>query len=264
MSDPLVSVYMTVRDGLPYVAEAVESVRQQTFADWELIVVDDGSRDGTGDYLAGLPSADDRIRVIPTAGVGRAVALNLALAQARGFYVANLDADDLAHPQRLEIQLGLMRRHRLQYLASASQFIRDAEAVRWCTVDEGACEVADRSRRLLRRNPINHSSVIMERRLCQAVGGYDEHLSSQLDYDLWYRLCRAGCPIMRSTPALVAKRLHARQSFERRRRLHYLWHSYRVQRRVIAGLGGAWPDRLYMILRLCMGLVPAGIRLSRR
>lgn len=264
MTDPLVSVYMTVRDGLPYVAEAVESIRRQTFADWELIVVDDGSRDGTSDFLAGLPSSDERIRVIPTVGVGRAVALNLALTQARGRYVANLDADDLAHPQRLEIQLALMQRHRLRFLASASHFIRDDETVGWQPVEADACEVADRSRRLLRRNPINHSSVIMERQLCQAAGGYDERLTSQLDYDLWYRLCLAGCPIMRSTPALVAKRLHARQAFERRRRVRYLWHSYQVQRRVIAGLGGAWPDRLYMVLRLCLGLVPAGIRLSRR
>ncbi|RDB44274.1 glycosyltransferase family 2 protein [Halomonas sp. DQ26W] len=264
MSKPLVSVYMSVRNGGPYLGHAVNSVRNQTYQNWELIIVDDGSTDDTLNYLLTLPELDNRILVLPTTGMGRGRALNHAISHAKGSYIANLDADDLSHPQRLEVQLALMQQHELPFLCSAPQYIRDDEAVYWQPVDVRSCEVVDCSHRLLRRNPVNHSSVIMERTLCQAVGGYDERLMSQLDYDLWYRICLAEYPITRSSSVLVAKRFHARQSFERHRRLRYIWNSYLVQRRVIAGLGGGWSDRAYMVLRLCIGLVPPSIRLSRR
>ncbi len=103
-----VSVVLPVRDAVTTVARAIESIRGQTFVDWELIVVDDGSQDGTDAVLAGLARTDARIRVIEQGRLGVAAAFNAGLAVARGEYVARMDADDESHPERLAAQVAFL------------------------------------------------------------------------------------------------------------------------------------------------------------
>ncbi len=107
MADPRVSVITPAYRAEPYLEEAVRSVMAQTVADWELIIVDDGSPDGTGALAEQFAREDDRIRVIhrPVASGRPAVPRNVALENARGRYIAFLDADDVWYPQKLEKQL---------------------------------------------------------------------------------------------------------------------------------------------------------------
>ena len=100
---PKVSVLLPVRNGLPYIEEALQSIKTQDFTDWELIVVDDGSTDGTTEWLA--TQANHQIRRIGTSGKGLVSALNLGLAECRGDYVARMDADDVSLPDRFRIQV---------------------------------------------------------------------------------------------------------------------------------------------------------------
>jgi glycosyltransferase involved in cell wall biosynthesis len=99
---PMVSVVMPVRNGLPFLAEAVESIRSQTWPNWELIVVDDHSTDGTAGYLAEI--VDPRVRVLKNAGYGFDAALATGIQAAQGKFIARLDADDIAMPERLQVQ----------------------------------------------------------------------------------------------------------------------------------------------------------------
>src|SRR5262245_61111342 len=99
--DPKVSVLMPVRNGERWLREAVESILVQTFSDLELIVVDDGSIDGSSEILSNLSRRDARIRVVHQRPEGLVTALNRALTQARAPLVARLDADDVAMPERL-------------------------------------------------------------------------------------------------------------------------------------------------------------------
>lgn len=109
---PTVSVVTPVWNAAATVAETVASVRAQSFADWEMLLVDDGSTDGSGALLARLAATDPRMRVLShEANLGAAAARNHAIREARGRFIAFLDADDLWRPEKLALQLGFMRAH---------------------------------------------------------------------------------------------------------------------------------------------------------
>lgn len=106
---PMVSVVMPVRNGMPFLPEAVESIRSQSWPNWELIVVDDHSTDGTASYLAQI--ADPRIRVTKNAGDGFDAARATGIHAARGEFLARMDADDVSMPGRLEMQVSYLTTH---------------------------------------------------------------------------------------------------------------------------------------------------------
>src|SRR3954451_14394809 len=218
---PEVSVVMTVRNGERYVGAAVESICQQTLEDWALIVVDDGSTDATAEIIAAV--ADPRVVLFRRPALGRVPALNFALAQCAGRYVANLDADDVALRDRLRRSVDYLDAHpevvavgaaREPYLPPVLRRprrlpVRDA-AIRWS---------------FLLRNPMFNSSITYRRSALEAVGGFAPAYSERLhDADLLLRLGPLGR--LHNLPgALSLRRLHADQHFAsldsaRRGRLH--------------------------------------------
>lgn len=127
---PAVSVIMPVYNVERYVARAVESIQNQTFRDWELICVDDGSTDGSGQVLDRLASRDWRIEVIHTENQGAAAARNIALDRARGIYVHFIDADDWVEKDMLEQEVAFAQVHALELVVAGFQietFYRDDE-----------------------------------------------------------------------------------------------------------------------------------------
>ncbi len=110
---PRISVIMPMYNGLPYVSEAIESIINQTFQDWELLVVDDGSTDGSPEVVRGFAAKDSRIKLIPnnSGTKGEGPARNVGIDNARDEYVAMMDADDISLPERLELQTAFMDRH---------------------------------------------------------------------------------------------------------------------------------------------------------
>lgn len=103
-----ISVIMSVYNGMPYLSEAVESILAQTYKNFEFIIVDDASTDGTWQYLTDL--RDSRVKLIKNKkNLGLAKSLNIALRQAQGDYIARMDADDISLPERLETQLKFMK-----------------------------------------------------------------------------------------------------------------------------------------------------------
>jgi glycosyltransferase involved in cell wall biosynthesis len=128
MSTPLISVVMPVYDAGEYLVDAVASIVEQTLDDWELIAVDDGSQDGSGEILEWFALQDARIRVIGQANAGIVAALNRGCAAARGPLIARMDADDVAFPQRLARQAEFMRRHPECVVVGSSILEMDAES----------------------------------------------------------------------------------------------------------------------------------------
>ncbi len=106
---PAVSVLLPVRDAATTLAACLDSLAAQTLADHEVVAVDDGSTDGSGERLAARAAKDPRVRVFRTPPRGLVPALSLALAEARAPLVARMDADDVAHPPRLEAQVRRLR-----------------------------------------------------------------------------------------------------------------------------------------------------------
>ncbi|MBB3140055.1 glycosyltransferase family 2 protein [Halomonas organivorans] len=265
MNKPLVSFYMTVRNGLPYLHEAVDSIRNQTYENWEAVIVDDGSTDQTLAYLREVESQDDRFRIFAGQGCGRGKALNMALKNARGLYVANLDADDLSHPQRLEMQAEIISVTECRFLCAGTDIINDDVAAKWTPFSSPFHhDVTDVSSLLMKSNPVSHISMFCRRDDILSVGGYSETRKSQLDYELWFRLVMNGVKLYRTSYPLAAKRIHARQSFENKNRIKYLFSSVLLQKRIISELRGGNIYYLYLFMRLIYGLLPQGVRMHLR
>ncbi len=185
---PLVSVIMPVFNGESFIEAAIESVFAQTFRDFELIVVDDGSTDAT---LAILDAYGDRIRVLHQTNAGHAAARNAAARIATGQWIAMIDADDIWHPEKLERQLALAGEAEVIYTAARN--FEDSSRVEDTTFSHGQCPCGDIFEELLLDNFITHSSIIMRRDAFLNVSGYDESLRTTCDWDLWLRMASSGC-----------------------------------------------------------------------
>jgi len=203
VTTPRVSVLMAVRDGVPWVKDAVASVLAQTLSDLELIVVDDGSVDATPALLADVD--DRRLLVERQSRAGLTCALNVALARASAPLVARLDADDIALPERLQRQVAFLDAHpEVGVVGSAAREIGD-DGLEVRVVRPPEDHVALR-RALIRRNPMVHSTVTMRRGAVEAVGGYDARFAVAQDYDLWMRLL-AVTRLANLPQTLVVRRL---------------------------------------------------------
>ncbi len=187
---PKVSVLMCVHNGRRYLREALDSVHAQTYTDFELIVVDDGSTDGTLDILNAAKDARTIVLTNPQR-LGLTKSLNAGLARCRGEYVARMDADDVSHAQRLEKQVGFLDENP-ECLAVGT----------WCNwIDaEGKTngvwgpptDQEEIHRKLLINNSLAHGSAMVRRSALERVGGYNEQYPYAQDYDLWLRLSEIG------------------------------------------------------------------------
>lgn len=188
---PRVSVLMTVYNAGPYLAPALQSLLDQTFTDWELVAIENGSSDGSAGVLQGFADRDSRIRTVGlTANIGRTPALIKALSLARGEYAAVLDADDIAYPQRLE--------HGVRHLdgnpdvvavGSDYDFIDSVGAViETLRHDQRTSAVES----LAWSNPIAHSAAMYRRAAAVAAGGYSADYAYAQDYALWIALAQRG------------------------------------------------------------------------
>jgi len=208
-----VSVLISVRNGAPWVREAVESVLAQTAPDLELIVIDDGSTDATPDLLGAL--RDPRLRVERHPPAGLTLALNRALALARAPLLARLDADDLAVPDRVARQRTFLDSHPEVGLLGTGAREVDPSGREMGIVSPPVEDAAIR-RALIRENPFVHSSVMMRRSaLLRVGGGYDETLPVAQDYDLWMRMSRITRLANLSAPLVVRRLVAGRVSAER-------------------------------------------------
>jgi glycosyltransferase involved in cell wall biosynthesis len=216
---PDVSVLMPVRDGAEWLVEAVESIRAQTLRAWELIAVDDGSRDATAGLLAELAQRDPRIRMLATPAQSRGIvaALNLGLDTARGRHVARMDADDVALPDRLAAQArALDADASLAGVACGVEgFPRDAigEGMRrylaWqndlITPEELACD------RFVESPVVAPSLTLRRDYLRSTLAGWQERGWPE-DWDLMLRVFESGGRVARIPRVLHRWRQHARQT----------------------------------------------------
>jgi glycosyltransferase involved in cell wall biosynthesis len=184
---PLVSVVMTVRDGERFLDEALLSIRGQTMQRLELIVIDDGSTDATADILERHAADDRRVRPHRRPARGFAASLNEGCLLARGEYVARMDADDIAYPDRLQRQLEFLRAHpRIAVLGGG--YVRISPTGE--PVGQGGVPTTHEAiaEALQRVSCIVHPSVMMRTDAVRAIGGYRPALLHTEDYDLWLRM----------------------------------------------------------------------------
>jgi glycosyltransferase involved in cell wall biosynthesis len=187
VSNPSVSVVLAVYNGLPWLPESLASLRRQTFTDFEVVVIDDGSTDGTAAVLAETASADARFRIITQTNHGLVASLNRGIAEARGSLIARIDADDIAEPGRLEAQVEFLRAHPKVAVVGSAIRIIDQDGVPGKRLGY-PCKPSEVAADMVRGCALAHPAVMMRRDVVRAIGGYRESFRHAEDYDLWLRL----------------------------------------------------------------------------
>ncbi|TWT50609.1 putative glycosyltransferase EpsE [Rubripirellula amarantea] len=183
---PEVSIVVACYNAQPFVAQAMDSIIHQTFADWELIVVNDGSTDGSGSYLRELAQTDSRIILIEQENQGQQAAANAGIAAASAPLIARMDADDICEPDRLALQVAYLKRHPEVGLVGGQ--IR---------------RLGERSAGLASNFPLDHDSIVAALRknhhaicnptilfrksLFDSIGGYWKHDIAE-DWDMFLRM----------------------------------------------------------------------------
>jgi teichuronic acid biosynthesis glycosyltransferase TuaG len=237
MAVPAVSVICTARNAAATIEATLQSILAQDMPNWEMIVVDDGSTDDTVAVVGRYARADPRIRLVTTGGIGRGRALNLAMAEAETDLIANIDADDESHPERLRRQVEAMAQHpEFALICTEIVTLYGDDRPVWQAIG-GEDRVHDVAKALALSNPVCHSSVIMRRPAILRAGGYEEGRRFVLDYDLWVRCAAAGLRLGKLQMPLAAKRIHAGQYFLHTARLSYLVASLQVQTRAMRTVG---------------------------
>jgi glycosyltransferase involved in cell wall biosynthesis len=207
---PVVSIVMPTFNRLPYVMETVRSVQAQTFEDWELIVVDDGSTDETLARLAALGDARIRSISLPHSGYLARVR-NFGIRQATGDYVAFLDSDDLWLPNKLALQLDGLRERPARRWSYTSFRLIDATGAAYPTADPHFGRVRGTSddlyRRLLSHEEILTTSTLMaERSLLEEIRGFDDSLRRSAEFDLAVRMSQRSAAAAIEEPVVLLRR----------------------------------------------------------
>ena len=192
MSFPLVSIIMSVHNGMPFLHEAIDSILSQTIQAFEFIIIDDGSTDLTPTVLERYQSLDRRVRVIKLEeNLGLPTCLNIGIDQSKGKYIARMDADDISLPYRLEEQVKFLEDHPDIDMAGTGYIVIDDfgknKGAYLVSADPAVIKWS-----FIFSNPIAHPSVMIRTSTLKKNGGYDEQCLRSQDYDLWWRISLDG------------------------------------------------------------------------
>lgn len=184
---PVISVVMSVCNGEKYLHESIDSVLNQTYTNFEFIIINDGSNDGSLDILLKYQKKDNRILLINQRNIGLTRSLNRGIKLAAGEYIARQDADDISAPSRLEKQLNYIKSHSEVAVVACLRDLFTADGTVRKTRDPKFSR-AGIKRYLESNNLFMHGEVLMRKSCLEKVGFYREFFCHSQDYDLWLRL----------------------------------------------------------------------------
>lgn len=252
---PRITVLCSVYNGAAHFDKAIPSILAQTLTDFALFVVDDGSDDGTSEFLAGVAAKDPRVTVFRVERLGLARAINHALAHVTSDYVARQDFDDISYPTRLERQVAFLDAHPEVGLVGSAYILDDHNrgeryVRRWPTDD------ASLRRAMSKAIPFAHTMVALRTEALRQVGGIAE-VSNITDLRTWIRIARRGWKLANIPEVLgehyvyAASYWHANFTYARRQR-----ELARVQAHAIFALGLGWWRLVFPAGRLLYGSFP--------
>ncbi|MCB2425872.1 glycosyltransferase [Methylophaga pinxianii] len=205
---PLVSVVMAVFNGGSYLPEAIESILNQTYKEFEFIIINDGSTDDSEKIINHYKNTDSRIRVISRENKGLVNSLNEGIAIAQSEFIARMDADDVSLPERLSIQYDFLSKSKEVVCVGSDPIIIDDdgdEITRLFTPPDN-----DRIQELLLSGhcPLEHPTVMFRKSIANSAGNYRKEFEMAEDYDLWLRIGEIGKLANISLPLLKYRYLN--------------------------------------------------------
>lgn len=224
-SAPLVSILMSVHNAQDTLAQSIDSIRAQSYENWELVIVDDGSDDNSPEILRTYTQTDPRIRVFTQKNTGLTIALNNGIAHCRGVYIARQDADDFSYPQRLERQVSVMEADTSIVLCGGNcdSVYESGLSIPWGWRDDQALK------KILRfRTPFAHSTAMIRASTLKSLGGYDPCFKTSQDMELWIRLSKSGKVTMLREPVIKRSVLET-TSVSARRKWRQVYDAFRAR-----------------------------------
>lgn len=270
-TNPEISVLMPVYNGVAFVDTAIQSIRNQDFKNWELLIIDDGSSDDTCEIASTHAMEDKRILVHSIGRKGLVEALNSGLEKARGKIVARMDADDISMPSRLEKQLAMLRENDNEAVVSCLvKTIYDGESAEgmmlyeeWLNSVLTPKEISDN---IFVESPIAHPTAMFWKETVVSAGGYMDYGWPE-DYDLWMRLYLKGVKFQKVPEVLYewqdregrmsrTSAVYSHQAFKKLK-AHYLLKKLEDNNRQIVILGAGKTGRWW-----CRELITSGMNIS--
>tara|TARA_B100001971_G_C18172159_1_gene527776 strand:- start:27 stop:962 length:936 start_codon:yes stop_codon:yes gene_type:complete len=205
----MVTVLMPVYNGEKYLVESIESVLNQTYKNFELLIIDDFSNDQSVKIIKSFN--DERIQVIQNPkNLSQSYTMNIGLRLARGIYIARLDQDDLCQKERLKKQLEFLLKYDYSIVGSWASIINKNSEI------TGYYHFPTQNNDIVNAmgigNALAHSSVMMRKKDIQTIGGYSEEFKIAMDWDLWIRAIRHGFKIGNIAEYLISHRIHNEQT----------------------------------------------------
>ena len=233
---PCVSVITPAFNAARFLADTIQSVRNQTYRDWELLVVDDGSTDATVAIVERFAAEDSRIRLLQQANAGPSAARNRGMHAARGDYFAFLDSDDQWLPEFLEHQLDVFARYPDTALVTANAYYlggpQNGQPRRPAAPGNAVLTIEN----IIQNDSAVFIMTVFRREVYERIGGLDEAQWTSEDYDFWIRAALAGFVFRVSTKPLGLYRRHEGSlSADSARMLRGILHTYSKTR-------GAFPS----------------------
>jgi glycosyltransferase involved in cell wall biosynthesis len=212
---PAISVLMPVYNAERYLIQAVDSILNQTFTDFEFLIIDDGSTDGSRVILERYAAADPRIRLVSRPNTGYAVALNEMIGMARGEFLARMDSDDVARPDRFEHQAAFLKSHPEVVCVGGWIQLIDAAGRRLTRQQTPTDNESLQNLALQGGMPMGHPTLMYRRQAVEAIGRYRTDFMPAEDVDLILRIGEQGQ--LAALPRVVLDyRLHSQSVSEQR------------------------------------------------
>jgi glycosyltransferase involved in cell wall biosynthesis len=256
---PTVSIITPVHNGAKWIPQLAPKILGQTMADFEWIIIDDGSTDGSLDLILELANNDERVRVLAPGRIGLVEALNLAVREARGDLIARQDVDDDSELNRLELQVEFMRVNpRTGVLGGYCELIHEGRKERFVRMPP--TEHSALVRQLPVGIPLAHTIVMFRREAWEAAGGY-KHVTCGEDLLLWIEMARQGWQLAALPVVLGSHMVHSKSYF-------FSNFSYFRMSRTMAYIQAVADHRLglptwmyaYPAARLCYALLPGSAK----
>lgn len=251
---PEISVVMGIyNENRKYAARAIDSILQQTFTDFELLICDDGSDVSFYSWLRDYCRKDSRIKLMRhRKNKGLAAALNQCLRRASGTFIARMDADDISIAVRFEKQAAFLKQHKEYAMVGCSVYLISGQTI-W---GERRLEEMPQKESFLKTSPFVHPAVMIRREVMQKLRGYREQPQYMRveDYDFFMRMYAAGHRGYNLREALLIYR--DEQRFHVKRKYRFRWNELRVRMYGFSKLGISAGNLHYVIKPLAVGLIP--------
>lgn len=227
-TQPRFSFIVTVFNGAAFLEETLLSFLHQTESDWEAVIINDGSTDGTAACLDRYHSMDGRFRVYHRVRQGRISALNDAISLARGVYIAINDADDVSEPNRLEVQRNFLEQHPEVGMVGSFAEIMKEDGTKTGELISAPLAHEDIHRVLIRFNPFVHSTVMYRREILEAAGPYQDTFLPGFEWEMYVRVMKIS-HVANMPDVLVWYRIHANSLTRTRSAWKRVWNVTRAR-----------------------------------